>query len=202
MSKQVFSKLFIWCEWIMRLAMLNLLFLFFSCAGLIVFGVFPAYSAMSILTKKLLEGEDIAFVADFYSLFKQEFIKSNLFGLIYGYAFILLIVNFLLVRSLPSSYQGLAIILLASIAIILLMSCLYTFPLHAKFNTSTWRLIKNSFLVAIAFLPRTIGTLLLIAVILTLCYYQPILLLIFGFSSISMVMMLNSRPCLEKIHAT
>lgn len=199
MFHDVFSKLFVICEWIMRLALLNVLFVFFSCAGLIIFGVAPAYTAMVAIFKKLYEGKELSIVSSFYHVFKAEFFKSNKFGLLYSYFLILLFVNFLFIQTLPTQLQTVAMFIIILLAIFLLMSFIYIFPLYLKFETTTWRLIKNSFYVSLAFLPRTLLTIALIIALLALCIYQPILIFIFGFSTLSAITVINSSDCLQKI---
>ena len=133
MLQQTFSKLFVVCEWIMNLLLLNLLFIFFSCTGLILFGFAPAYTAMSLVFKQLYDGEDVRIVQSFYTLFKSELIKSNKFGLVYGYLFILVFINFLLIQTLPVAIQTSAGFVLFAFTILLLGSSLYIFPLYTTF---------------------------------------------------------------------
>ncbi len=202
MLQQTFSKLFIVCEWIMNLLLLNLLFIFFSCAGLILFGFAPAYTAMSLVFKQLYEGEDVRVIRSFYTIFKSELIKSNKFGLLYGYMFMLLFINFLFIQTLPATIQTAAMLVLIVLTILVLGSSLYIFPLYMKFESTVWLLIKNSLLLAIAFLPRTIFTLILIFAVAVICFYQPILIFLMGFSSICAITTLTSQPCIQKITYT
>lgn len=199
MLQQTFTKLFIVCEWIMNLVLLNLLFIFFSCAGLILFGFSPAFAAMSHVFKQFHERKDVRIVRSFYTTFKGELIKSNKFGLLYGYLFSLLFINFLFIQTLHASIQTAAMLVLIGIALLVLCSSLYIFPLYTNFNSTVWLLIKNSLLLAIAFLPRTIFTLILILAVAIICFYQPILIFLIGFSSICAITMLTSQPCIQKI---
>ncbi len=202
MLQQTFSKLFVVCEWIMNLMLLNLLFIFFSCTGLILFGFAPAYTAMSLVFKQLYEGEDVRVVRSFYTIFKSELIKSNKFGLLYGYFFILLFINFLFIQTLPVAFQTAAMLVLIALTILVIGSSLYIFPLYTKFESTVWLLIKNSLLLAIAFLPRTIFTLILVFAVAVICFYQPILIFLMGFSCICAITTLTSQPCIQKITYT
>lgn len=198
----VYSKLFIFCEWVMRLALLNILFVFFSLAGCIIFGVTPAYTAMMTIFKQLYEGQDVPIFTRFYHIYKAEFFKSNRFGLLYGYIIGLFFANFLFIQTLPANVQTIAMLLLIIGILVVGMSLLYIFPLYLKFEATTWRLIKNSFYVAVAFLPRTLISILLIAAVIAFCLYQPIFLFIFGFSSLAAITLINSNDCLQKIQAS
>lgn len=202
MLQQTFSKLFVVCEWIMNLVLLNLLFLFFSCVGLIFFGVAPAYTAMSLIFNKLSEGEDVPVVRSFYTIFKRELIQSNKFGLLFGYLYLLLFINFLFIQTLPLAIQTTAMFALIAVSTLVLASSIYIFPLYIKFESTVWLLIKNSFLLAVAFLPRTIFSVILICSVAIICVYQPILILLIGFSSVCAITTLISQPCIQKIHST
>lgn len=202
MLQQTFSKLFVVCEWIMNLVLLNLLFIFFSCAGLILFGFAPAYTAMSLVFKQLYEGEDVRVVRTFYRIFKSELIKSNKFGLLYGYLLILIFINFLFIQTLSVSIQTASMFVLIALTLLVLASSLYIFPLYTSFESTVWLLIKNSLLLALAFLPRTIITLILILAVGVICFYQPILIFLMGFSSVCAITMLTSQPCIQKITNT
>lgn len=195
----VYSKLFIFCEWIMRLALLNILFVFFTLAGCIIFGITPAYTAMMKVFKQLYEGQDVRIFSRFYFIYKTEFIKSNKFGLLYGYVIGLLFANFLFIQTLPVAIQTFAMLLLIIGILIVAMSLLYVFPLYLKFEATTWRLIKNSFFIALAFLPRTLLSILLIGAVIVFCFNQPIFIFIFGFSSLAAITSITSNECLQKI---
>lgn len=202
MIHRVYSKLFVVCEWIMNLLLLNLLFIFFSCAGLILFGFAPAYTAMSLVFKRLYEGEDVRVVRSFYRIFKSELIKSNKFGLLYGYVYILLFINFLFIQTLPVSIQTASMFVLIALTLLVLASSLYIFPLYNSFESTVWLLIKNSLILAFAFLPRTIFTQILILAVGVICFYQPILIFLLGFSSVCAIITLTSQPCIQKITNT
>lgn len=202
MFQATFSKLTVICEWIAKLALLNLLFIFFSCAGLIIFGVSPAYSAMTIILKKLYAQQDVAIIKTFYQLFKRELVASNKFGLLYNYIFILLFINFILAQTLPASLHTVAIGVITLCALIFFLSWLYVHPLYVSYEATVWQLIRNSFKMAIAFFPRTLLLTATIAAIVIICCYQPILIILFAFSSINAVSLLNSQHCFKKIMQT
>lgn len=199
MFKYTFSKLYVACEWIMNLLLLNVLFIFFSLAGLLVFGISPAITSMSIIFKRLYVGQDVPILKTFYHLFKREFVQSNKFGLIYGYLCFVLVLNFLFVQTLPEAIQTVAMLVLIVLTLVVVCSLLYVFPLHTHFKSTLRSLVKNSFILAFAFLPRTIFTLLAILAVIVLCIYEPILLFLLGFSSICAITIINSEHCFKKI---
>ena len=68
--------------WITRLMYVNLLWILFMLAGLIVMGVFPSTTAMFSVTRKWILGEtDTPVFHTFWKAYKQNFLQSNLVGL-------------------------------------------------------------------------------------------------------------------------
>ncbi|MFL6556498.1 MAG: YesL family protein, partial [Bacillus sp. (in: firmicutes)] len=75
------GKLFTFCEWFMRLAYVNLLWFFFSLAGLVLLGIMPATVALfTIVRKWQLKETDLPIWKTFLSVYRQEFKKSNGLG--------------------------------------------------------------------------------------------------------------------------
>lgn len=197
--KYTFSKLYIACEWIMNLLLLNVLFILFSFAGLLVFGISPAMTAMSSVFKMLYDGQDVRVMKTFYRIFRRELIHSNKFGLLYGYVFFLFFMNFLFFQTLPAAAQTTAMLCLIVMTLLTVCSLVYVFPLHTHFKSTLRLLIKNSFILAFAFLPRTFFTIGAILGVVLLCVYEPILIFLLGFSSICAIIIINSEHCLKKI---
>ncbi|MCA1022072.1 DUF624 domain-containing protein [Halobacillus litoralis] len=108
------------CDWLMRLAVLNILWLTFSMAGLLVFGVFPASAAASALLKEWVAGERPASFSYFRSIYRQSFFSSNTVFTGGSLVFILLGLN--LYTSLQ--FQGILFYLFVS-GTIFLMSGLF-----------------------------------------------------------------------------
>ncbi|MER2191296.1 MAG: DUF624 domain-containing protein [Solibacillus sp.] len=197
--KHTFSKLYIACEWVMNLLLLNVLFIFFSFAGLVIFGISPAMTAMSSVFKLLYEGQDVRVIRTFYQIFRREFVQSNKIGLLYGYLLGMLFLNFLFIQTLPPSVQTIAMLCLLLLTLLTGCSLLYVWPLHTSFKSTVRLLIKNSFILAFAFLPRTFFALCAIGCIVVICLYEPVLIFLLGFSSICAITIINSEHCLKKI---
>ncbi len=69
------------CEWIMRFAYTNLLWLVFTLLGLGVFGVMPATAALFAVMRKWIQGQDnVPVLKTFWREYKAEFFRSNLIG--------------------------------------------------------------------------------------------------------------------------
>jgi uncharacterized membrane protein YesL len=77
------------CEWIMRLAYVNLLWIMFSIVGLVILGFFPATAAMFAVTRQWMMGrEETPVFSTFWNNYRKEFWRSNLLGwlmVLFGY---------------------------------------------------------------------------------------------------------------------
>lgn len=72
------GKLYQACQWISRLAYLNLLWLIFISVGLVIFGVAPSTVAMFTIIRKWIQGErEMPIFSTFIEIFKREFWTSN-----------------------------------------------------------------------------------------------------------------------------
>ena len=69
--------------WITRLAYLHLLWILFTLAGAVIFGLFPSTTAMFAIVRDWLNGKtDRNLFSIFWIYFKAEFWKSNRLGLV------------------------------------------------------------------------------------------------------------------------
>lgn len=66
------------CDWMMRLAIINLLWIGFSLLGVVVFGVYPASVATVSLLKEWIAGRRPSPISYFWSHYKQSFLSANL----------------------------------------------------------------------------------------------------------------------------
>lgn len=70
-------------EWIMRLAYVNILWMFFILVGGIIFGIGPATIGLFAVTRKMAMGADeIPVFNTFWSVYREEFKRSNILFLI------------------------------------------------------------------------------------------------------------------------
>lgn len=135
------------CEWLMRLAYLNLIWLGFSIIGLFILGLFPATIAMFVIVRKMLMGdEDIPIFKTFWASFKKEFMKSNLLGLTFLLVGYILYVNIQFLGSTVGLFSLLYYpTLLLGLGIIL--TSLYVFPVYVHYDISLPQIIKHSILI-------------------------------------------------------
>jgi uncharacterized membrane protein YesL len=178
-------------NWAFNLVLLNLLWFLFSVFGLFIIGFFPATAALfAVLRQLIMEDEDTPILKTFMKKFKSEFVMSNLVGYLVFIFGLILYVDYRVLQQLDNHILHLALTSITIvIAIIYLLTLLYIFPLFVHFNLKFWQYPKHALILAVAKPFQTIMMVGGLAIVLFLYMKIPVLVLIFGMSLISLVMM-------------
>lgn len=149
--------IFRFCEWLMRLAYANILWILFTLIGFIILGIMPATVAMFTLVRKWLRNEpDIPVFRTFFNTFKKEFITSNLFGLIFAATAYILYID-LQYLSIATGYLHTlllsALVLTGTVFTLLLMNF---FPVYVHYDLKFLQYMKYSVMIGITNLHYTI----------------------------------------------
>ncbi|TXF73734.1 DUF624 domain-containing protein [Bacillus subtilis] len=173
------------CEWIMRFAYTNLLWLLFVLLGLGVFGIMPATAALFAVMRKWVQGQDnISVLKTFWREYKAEFFRSNLIGAVL--AIIGLIIYIDLAFIYPSHFLLHVLRFAIMIFGFLFVSMLfYVFPLLVHFDWKKRLYVKFSLLLSVAYLQYTLAMLALTVVLFFLLAYLPGIVPFFSVSLIS-----------------
>lgn len=186
--------------WITRFAYLNMLWVLFSLAGLLFFGVLPATTAMFAVVRKWVDGEtDIPIFQTFWEVYRNEFIKINLLGyaiLIIGY---LLTIEFQILRSQEHIAYLIASFGVVGLFIIYFIILLYIFPIFVHFKLKPFEYIKWAFVIGIG---HPFLTLFLFGVMIAIVYFTfitiPALLFFFGGSLSAYILMWGASQTFPK----
>jgi uncharacterized membrane protein YesL len=128
------SGLFKICEWLYRLALLNVIAIGFCLLGGIVLGVFPAITAMFALNNKWIQAEEFPVIQEFWKTYKKYFVKSNLLGGLIVVTAIALYIDFALVQNFSGMLYYLilssssTVLILSVIVLLYVFSFMITFP--------------------------------------------------------------------------
>lgn len=138
-------------NWIMRLAYVNLLWLIFSCAGLIVFGLFPATTAMfSVIRSWIIHDIDTPVFKTFWKSYKREFIQSNIIGYFMLIIAYLLYINFLYIQTMAGNPMiNLLFVIFFTLCLTFGVILLYVFPILVHYQLKAIDTIKSAFLVGL-----------------------------------------------------
>ncbi|WP_088012627.1 YesL family protein [Gottfriedia acidiceleris] len=184
------GKLFTICEWIMKLAYVNLLWFLFSIGGLVIFGFFPATVALfTIVRKWIVKETDLPIWRTFLTVFLKEFKSSNKLGLVFIFSGIFLTFDVFYIRTIEGLFQLILIMALLIIAAVYLMVLLYIFPLYVHYEFKFKDYLKNAFFLSIFHFHITLLMLVSLIAILFLLLYQPGLIPFFSVVSIAWILM-------------
>ncbi|PJH92710.1 YesL family protein [Bacillus sp. SN1] len=173
------------CEWVMRFAYTNLLWLFFTMIGLGVFGIMPATAALFAVMRKWIQGQDnVPVLQTFWREYKAEFLRSNLIGAVL--AVIGLIIYIDLAFIYPSHFLLYVLRFAIMIFGFLFISMLfYVFPLLVHFDWKKRLYVKFSLLLSVAYLQYTLVMFALTVALFFLLAYLPGIVPFFSVSLIS-----------------
>jgi uncharacterized membrane protein YesL len=146
------GKIYSLCEWIMRLAYLNILWILFTFAGLILFGLVPATTAMFAVTRKWVLGNtDIKLFITFWEIYRKEFFKVQPFGLF------LILVGFVFWIDYQFYIEGNAAVflpvkfLIAGLFVLYVLFLLFIFPVYAHYQFKPLQYVKNVLLIVLSY---------------------------------------------------
>lgn len=146
MSTKPMGKLYTICEWIMKLAYINLLWIMFTVSGLILLGFMPATAALfTVVRKWFMKETEVPIWKTFFSVYKSEFIKSNSFGLVFVMAGIMLYVDYYLILNLDGIIRIVATSILLLISCLYLITVLFFFPVYVHYELKFFDYFKYSF---------------------------------------------------------
>ncbi|WP_408007660.1 YesL family protein [Pseudalkalibacillus sp. A8] len=143
------GKLFVLFEWITRMAYVNVLWIVFTVLGLVILGLFPATSAMFVLIRRWVRGEDdFSVFSLFWKTYKNDFWKANAFGWIMAGLGIILYLDYIFFSSSDTTLffllKSFTIMLLFVYGLILVM----IFPVFAHYKLTLIHLFRNTIFIA------------------------------------------------------
>ena len=138
------------------LMIVNILFLV-GCLGIITIG--PSLSAMYTMLLKFVRNESGYVAREFWKAYRENFKQSIILWVICMAADVLLYYDIILSDTLGGTVgQGLKIIFLF-FGIIYFSVLSYLFAVQSRFENTLWNTVKNSFWMAMGYLPFTISVL-------------------------------------------
>ncbi|MCC3355895.1 YesL family protein [Bacillus sp. REN16] len=187
------------CEWIMRLAYINLVWILFTILGLGFLGFFPATISMFTIVRKWLMGfDEIPVFKTFWDSYKKDFLKGNLLGVFILVAGYILYIDIHFLRSTDSFINVLYYPTLLLCLGFILTLC-YVFPTFVHFNVTVFQVVKNSFLIMLmnplSTIMMVIGSLTIYMLMTTL----PGLIPLFGGSALAFVIMWSAFLAFTRI---
>jgi uncharacterized membrane protein YesL len=191
-------------NWIMKLAYVNILWIAFTLAGLVIFGFFPSTVAMFAVVRKWIsyDKENFSAFNVFSKTYKQEFLKSNLLGLIIMIIFFLFSLEMNFIQEYNNQILDVFFYPMLILFCFIVLTVLFIFPTYVHYEVGIFHLIKNSFLMMIL---NPIPTILMIACCIGSFFISlifPVSLVFFGGSLLAFITTKSASMAFQKIEQT
>lgn len=140
------------CEWVIKLAYINILWILFTCMGLIIFGIYPATTAVFSLMRKFMKGDtDYPIFKSFWQNYKKDFLKSNYLGLIISVVGVVLYLDIYFVAQTNHTILQLVYYPLLLITIVFLLTLLYVFPVFSHYDVNVFLVFRNAVMIMVSY---------------------------------------------------
>lgn len=175
-------------NWIMRFAYVNLLWIIFTLAGLIIFGVFPATIAtFAIVRKWIRDDTDIPVFKTFWLTYKKAVLNGNILGLALFIIGFILYVDFIFLREVTSGFLQYMYYPLLLLILLFSLTALYIFPVIAHYEMTFLQVMKNAFFIMIMNPPITLLMVVSIIIVFYFFHFIPSLILLCGMSGLAYI---------------
>ncbi len=161
---------------------LNLLYIL-CCLPVITIGA--ATTALYYVTLKMAKDEEGYITRSYFKSFKENFIQATLIWVIFFAVIVVMFMDFRIAGGgsmaqilNSSTVSDVVIVAVGVMAIVMLMTLMYLFPLLAQFDNTVINTIKNAFLISIRHLPYTFLLIVITAIPYVLIWFSPALLLL------------------------
>ncbi|MDX5474172.1 MAG: YesL family protein [Bacillaceae bacterium] len=181
------------CEWIVRLAYVNVLWVGFTLMGFVVFGIFPATVAAFTISRKWINGEsDIPIFRQFWQTYKKEFLQSNLLGLIIFIIGSILYFDLYFFYNLEGLYAKLLFYLFVALAVNYGVMLLHIFPIYVHYDLKRMQYLKYALIIGMSNPFHTFSMVLILIFLYFLLDVAPAASLFFSMAPLSYMYMLLS----------
>ncbi|UJF31605.1 YesL family protein [Paenibacillus hexagrammi] len=181
-------------EWIMRLTVINLLWIvcsipvfFFGFMGLVSqttdaflsilpivailspFTLFPATAAMFTVARKWVTGEeDVPLLKTFFRGYKENYVQSMVGGIIFIIVIAIIVVNYFFYTKQGGSLKMLSVLFIA-FSVVIAIAMFNFFSIMVHLHMKVLQIVKNSILITIGSPINSIVTILCNGVIVYIC---------------------------------
>ncbi|MCA9960348.1 MAG: YesL family protein, partial [Anaerolineales bacterium] len=125
------TRLYRWLDTVSDFFLLNLLWLL-ACVPIIT--IFPATAALFAVVRDWVKGKETGFFKSFFRYMRENFGQSLAVGLTWTVVGLVLLADFLFVRSITSWARTPLLVLVLSLGVIYLATAVYIFPVMAQYH--------------------------------------------------------------------
>lgn len=145
-----------------KFADLIILNLLVTVCSIPVVTIGASWTAMYYVTIRMAKKEEGYITKDFFHSFRENFKQATVIWLIYLAVFALFGIDYLIYRYMPEMMPKALIVVIMTVAIVVCVTMIYTFPLLSRFQNTTKNTIKNALLLSILHIPQTVLLVLLL----------------------------------------
>jgi len=193
------EKIYGFCDWIMKLAYLNVLWVIFSLLGIVVFGVAPATVSVFVLIRKWLQKESVPIFKTFYDTYKTELLRSNKLFLLLVLPAVVVYLDFKLLLVSSPLAQTILFLPLLLVSISMLITLLYIFPVYVHYQLKTFEYIKQAFIIALLNIHHTVLFLLAIVLLSIMFTLFPGVFVFLGIPIIATLLMWGATKSFHRV---
>lgn len=199
-GKSIVSVLNVIFIWITRLAVVNILWILFSLLGLLIAGIFPATVALLGVSRKWVLGEHDFKVLDvFAKIYRKEFVKANMLGLLFVIMGCLLYVNHLTLLKNHNDILFLVPFAFYFLVFFYIIASIWVLPLLAHYENKLFLYIKSAIVIGLAKIHYTCAIGLIMIAITYFSLNFPGLLPFFTFGVSSTIIMWISMKVFKQL---
>lgn len=176
-------------EFITRIAYINILWMLFTLAGLVIFGFGPATAAMFHIVRHWAEGSEPPVFRTFWLFYKKNFIKANLLILPLFIISNILYIDFRYLALIDGMFFNIMLFVFINATILFLVILLYTFPVFVHFNYTFLKNYKTALAIGFFKPLHTLGMAAAIYLVWRLVIFIPGLLPLFPAGLLAYIMM-------------
>ncbi|NYE09186.1 putative membrane protein YesL [Bacillus niacini] len=144
------NAVYTFCDWVARLAYINLLWILFTLSGFVIFGFFPATIAMLATLRQFIRKNHPPVFQTFWQYYKKEFFNSNKLGLMIVAIGFILYFNITFLQSTStnmSSFLFYSSVIMSGIYFIIIC---YTLASYVEVEQPLGTHLKNALLITIS----------------------------------------------------
>lgn len=157
-------------EWIIRLVYANLLWMLFTLLGLGIFGFMPATVSLFALLRKWIIGNEVdsAFTI-FWTNYRKEFLKANLFGVMFLVIGLIIRLDILFFQDSSNLVFQILFVLMICLSLLYFITLVNFFPVYVHYELSIFNYVKYAFLIGLSQLSSTL--MMIFGSIIIFCLY-------------------------------
>lgn len=148
-----------------------------------IFTVGASLTALNYVVLKMVRNEDGYLTRSYFKSFKQNFRQATVIWLIVLAVIMILAGDFYILRYAVFEFPAWIKVALFAVAVLFLISIMHLFPALAKFDNTIKNTFKNSFLMGILSLPKTL--------LMIVCWIAPVIIGLFVYQILPLVFVLG-----------